>query len=84
MLAFQRSSFAPVELNLDPHGRCGMKVVALMIGAVLGLMVVSGIVDALARIEWVGFAAVLLIVASLVAVIVVMALDLLHILSEEP
>lgn len=48
-----------------------MKVVALMIGAVLGLMVVSGIVDALARIEWIGFAAVLFIIASLIAVMVV-------------
>jgi hypothetical protein len=61
-----------------------MKFTIVLIGAVLGLLVTTGIIEALARIEWVGFAAVLLIVASLVAVIVVVALDLLHVLSEEP
>lgn len=60
-----------------------MKPIVIMIGAVLGLLVITGIVDTLARIEWVGIAAVLLIVASLVAVIVVMVLDLLHIMSDE-
>jgi hypothetical protein len=61
-----------------------MKFTAVFISLVLGLLITTGIIDALARIEWVGFAAVLLIVASLVAVIVVMALDLLNILSDEP
>lgn len=48
-----------------------MKVIALTIAAVLGLMVASGLVEMLARIEWVGFAAVLIIVASLLAVSIV-------------
>jgi len=61
-----------------------MKFTAVFISLVLGLLITTGIIDALARIEWVGFAAVLLIVASLVAVIVVMVLDLMHILSDEP
>jgi hypothetical protein len=61
-----------------------MKVVALMIGTVLGLLITTGIIEALARIEWVGFAAVLLIVASLVAVIVVMITEIVIIKSEEP
>lgn len=61
-----------------------MKFTAVFISLVLGLLITTGIIDALAHIEWVGFAAVLLIVASLVAVIVVMVLDLLHILSDEP
>ena len=61
-----------------------MKFTIVLIGMVLGLLVTTGIIEALARIEWVGFAAVLLIVASLVAVIVVVALDLLQVLCEEP
>ena len=48
-----------------------MKPIVIMIGAVLGLLVITGIVDTLARIEWVGIAAVLFIIASLVAVMVV-------------
>lgn len=76
------SSSAPVELAADTW-RCGMKFIAVFIAIILGLLVTTGVIEALARIEWVGFAAVLLIVASLVAVIVVMVLDLLDIMSDE-
>ena len=71
MHSSQGSSSAPVELAADPDWRCGMKPIVIMIGAVLGLLVITGIVDTLARIEWVGIAAVLFIIASLVAVMVV-------------
>ena len=60
-----------------------MKATAVMIGAVLGLLVVTGVVEALARVEWIGFAAVLLIISSLVAVVAVAAVSLFGLIVDE-